>query len=135
VLPFEPEDVFTLSRSVDRVLNHCRDLVNESEVMDVAPDAGITEMAGALVGALNQIERAFAALGEDTDRATNAADAAIREERRLAHAYYNGMGALLDLDDMRQRIGRRELYRRCYWIGVVVVEIADRVVYAIVKQT
>lgn len=135
VLPFEPEDVFTLSRSVDLTLNYCRDLVNESEVMEVRPDEGIAEMASALVASLDQIDRAFEALGEDPDVATAAADAAIKEERRMAHAYYSGMGALLELEDMRQRIGRRELYRRCLRIGEVVVEIGDRVVYAVVKQT
>ena len=135
VLPLEPEDVFTLSRSVDLTLNYCRDLVNESEVMEVRPDEGIAEMASALVASLGHLDRAFEALGADPDLATAAADAAIKEERRMAHAYYSGMGALLELEDMRQRIGRRELYRRCLRIGEVVVEIADRVVYAVVKQT
>jgi uncharacterized protein Yka (UPF0111/DUF47 family) len=135
VLPLEPEDVFTLSRSVDLTLNYCRDLVNESEVMEVRPDEGIAEMASALVASLGHIDRAFEALGADPDLATEAADAAIKEERRMAHAYYSGMGALLELEDMRQRIGRRELYRRCFRIGEVVVEIGDRVVYAVVKQT
>lgn len=135
VLPLEPEDVFTLSRSVDLTLNYCRDLVNESEVMEVRPDEGIAEMASALVASLGHIDRAFEALGADPDLATEASDAAIKEERRMAHAYYSGMGALLELEDMRQRIGRRELYRRCFRIGEVVVEIGDRVVYAVVKQT
>jgi uncharacterized protein Yka (UPF0111/DUF47 family) len=135
VLPLEPEDVFTLSRSVDLTLNYCRDLVSESEVMKVGPDEGIAEMASALVASLGHIDRAFEALGVDPDLATAAADAAIKEERRMAHAYYSGMGALLELEDMRQRIGRRELYRRCFRIGEVVVEIGDRVVYAVVKQT
>jgi uncharacterized protein Yka (UPF0111/DUF47 family) len=135
VLPLEPEDAFTLSRSVDLTLNYCRDLVNESEVMDVRPDEGIAEMASGLVASLRHIDQAFEALGSDPDLATAAADAAIKEERRMAHAYYSGMGALLELEDMRERIGRRELYRRCLRIGEVVVEIADRVVYAIVKQT
>jgi hypothetical protein len=135
VLPLEPEDLFTLSRAVDQILNLCRDLVNESEVMEVGPDAGIAEMTAALGGALRHIDAAFEALGSDPDLATAAADAAIREEKRLAIAYYTGMGVLLGLEDMRQRIGRRELYRRCFRIGEVVVEVGDRVVYAVVKQT
>jgi hypothetical protein len=135
VLPLEPEDLFTLSRAVDQILNLCRDLVNESEVLQVGPDAGIAAMTEALGGALRHIDAAFEALGSDPDRATAAADRAIREEKRLAVAYYSGMGALLEVEDMRQRIGRRELYRRCFSIGEIVVEVGDRVVYAVVKQT
>jgi hypothetical protein len=45
------------------------------------------------------------------------------------------MGGLLEVQDMRERISRRELYRRCSRIGETVVEVAERVVYAIVKQS
>ena len=36
---------------------------------------------------------------------------------------------------MRERIARRELYRRCSRIGEVVIDVAERVVYAVVKQS
>jgi hypothetical protein len=52
----------------------------------------------------------------------------------VAKAYYQGMAALLEVDDMRERISRRELYRRCARIGEGVVDVAERVQYAIVKQ-
>lgn len=136
VLPLEPEDVFTLSRGIDRILNYARDLVNESEVMDVGPNAGMEEMAGHLVEAVREIDRAVAALGKDGSRSpTEAADAALATERRLARAYYRGMAGLLEEEDMRLRIGRRELYRRFMHVGDEVVDVAERVIYAVVKQT
>ena len=67
--------------------------------------------------------------------ATAAADAAIAAERQLEHVYYEGMAALLQVGDKHERIARRELYRRCSRIGETVVEVAERVVYAVVKQT
>jgi hypothetical protein len=66
--------------------------------------------------------------------ATEAADEAIEAERRLEHAYYRGMGALLELEDRNERIARRELYRRCARIGEIVIDVAERVEYAVVKQ-
>jgi hypothetical protein len=36
---------------------------------------------------------------------------------------------------MRERISRRELYRRCSRIGETVVEVSERIVYAVVKET
>jgi hypothetical protein len=45
------------------------------------------------------------------------------------------MGGLLDVEDRSERIARRELYRRCARIGETVVEVAERVVYAVVKQS
>ena len=45
------------------------------------------------------------------------------------------MAALLELDDRSQRISRRELYRRCERIGEAVIDVAERDVYAVVKQS
>ena len=59
VTPMEPEDVFALSRGIDRILDYARDLVTESEVMDSAPDEVIAEMAGHLGEALRHIDQAL----------------------------------------------------------------------------
>ena len=135
VTPLEPEDVFALSRGVDRILNSARDLVKESEAMDCPPDAGIAEMARLLGAALRHIDDAIARLGSDGDAAAASADAAITTERQLQRAYYEGMAGLLEVGDRSERIARRELYRRCSRIGETVVEVAERVVYAVVKQS
>jgi len=135
VMPLEPEDVFALSRGVDWILNYARDLVSESEAMACPPDAGITEMAALLTEAVRDIDEALTHLGSDDDKATQAANAAIKAERRLERSYYRGMAALLDVDDRSERIARRELYRRCSRIGEMVIDVAERVVYAVVKQS
>ena len=134
VTPMEPEDVFALSRGIDRILDYTRDLVIESEVMECAPDGVIADMARHLGEAIRDIDRALAHLGSDENAATEAADAAIKAERRLEHAYYNGMGTQLGVADRSERIARRELYRHCARIGELVIDVAERVVYAVVKQ-
>ena len=96
VTPLKPEDVFALSRGVDRILNSARDLVKESEAMDCPPDAGIAEMARLLGVALQHIDDAIARLGSDGDEAAASADAAITTERQLQSAYYKGMAGLLE---------------------------------------
>jgi uncharacterized protein Yka (UPF0111/DUF47 family) len=134
VTPLEPEDAFALSRSIDRILGYALDMVGESEVMASPPDPGIAEMARLLSEAVRHIDDAIARLRSDPDAASDAADAALDAERRVAHAYYRGMAALLELESTRERISRRELYRRCARIGEVVVDVAERIQYAIVKQ-
>jgi uncharacterized protein Yka (UPF0111/DUF47 family) len=135
VTPMEPEDVFALSRGVDRLLNYARDLLNESEAMACPPDARIAAMAALVAGALRHVDAAVSALGSDGDAATEAADAAIREVRRLEQAYYEGMAALLEVGDRNERIARRELYRSCTRLGETVVDVAERVVYAVMKES
>ena len=135
VTPLEPEDLYALSRGVDWILNYCRDLVRESEVMACLPDARIAEMAVLLGEALTHIDHAIACIESDPDDATAAADAAIKVEQRLEHSYYQGMAALLEVDDRTERIARRELYRRCARIGETLVDVAERIAYAVIKQS
>lgn len=135
VTPLEPEDVFALSRAIDRVLNEARGVISESEAMACPPDVGVAAMARLLGEALGQLDVAIERLGSDPDAVTAAADAAIAAERELEEAYYRGMAALLTVQDRTERVARRELYRRCAHIGETVMEAAERVVYAVVKQT
>jgi uncharacterized protein Yka (UPF0111/DUF47 family) len=135
VTPLEPEDAFALSRGIDRLLNLARDLVNESEAMACPPDRRIAEMAALVRAALTHVAAAVDALARDPDRATETADAAIREIRRLERAYYEGMAALLRVGDRNERIARRELYRSCARLGETVVDVAERVIYAVMKES
>ncbi len=136
VTPLEPEDVFALSRGIDWILDYARDLVTEAEVMQCPPDEAIADMARLLADAVSAIDRGLLALGTaDEASATEAADAAIAAERALERRYYEGMGTLLDLHGRSERIARRELYRRCARIGEVVIDVAERVIYAVVKQS
>ena len=133
IIPLEPEDVFALSSGIDWILDLSVDVVSESEVMAAGPDAGIAEMANGLAEAMRRIDSAVELLGSDRAKATEAADSALAAERELEQAYYRGMGALLEVSDMRERISRRELYRRCGRIGEVVINVAERVIYAVMK--
>lgn len=135
VTPLEPEDLFALSRGADRVLNYARDLVNESEVMDCGPDAGIAEMATLLCESVRHVDEAIARVESDGDEASREADAALAVQHHLDDAYYRGMAALLELDDRTGRIALRELYRRCARIGETVADVAEQVIYAVVKQS
>ena len=135
VTPVAPEDLFALSRGIDWILNYARDLIEEAEAMDCAPDADIAEMAGLLCQAARKIDDAIGHLDSDPDRAATAADAAIKAERELEYVYYQGMAGLLEVTDMRERISRRELYRSCSRIGEPVIDVAERIAYAVVKES
>jgi uncharacterized protein Yka (UPF0111/DUF47 family) len=135
VTPLEPEDVFALSRGIDWILDYARDLCSESDVLACPPDAVIAEMAVELGEAVRAIDQALTHVGSDADGATVAADQAIKAERQLEQTYYRGMGALLEVESRTERIARRELYRHCTRIGEMVIDVAERVVYAVVKQS
>lgn len=134
VTPLEPEDLYALSRGLDWLVDFAKDAVSESEVMACPPDEALATMASSLADTVRSIDRAIGGLGRKSD-AGEAALAAIRSERELEAAYELAMAALLELDDLRQVMARRELYRRCARIGEAAVDVAERVMYAVVKQS
>lgn len=135
ILQMEPEDLFTLSRGIDWILDHAVDLIEEAQAMGLSPDAGLAVMANLLLEATRQIDDAIAGLGSDDEAATAAADDAIKTARRLEHVYYAETAKLLEVAGTRERISHRELYRRCDRLSEVVIDVAERVVYAVVKES
>jgi uncharacterized protein Yka (UPF0111/DUF47 family) len=135
VTPLEPEDVFALSRGIDWILNHAKDAVGESEVMACPPDETVAAMAAQLLVATRALDDAVRAVGRRGADPTGAAEAAVKEERRLEKIYRAGMAALLDLDDPHAITARRELYRRCSRIGENVDDVAELIIYAVVRET
>ena len=136
--PLEPEDLFQLSRDLDKVINGAKDTVRESEAMQFPPDAASAEMATLLSEGVDHLRDAFERLDGRRDRhglATEAADAAVKSQRQLERVYRRAMGELLDVNDIRMVLGSRELYRRMTAMSDDVVSVADRIWYSRVKES
>jgi uncharacterized protein Yka (UPF0111/DUF47 family) len=136
--PLEPEDLFQLSRDLDKVINGAKDTVRESEAMQFPPDAAASEMAVLLAEGVVHIRDAFDRLDDPRDRqglATESADAAVKSQRQLERVYRRAMGELLEVNDIRVVLGSRELYRRMTTMSDDVVSVADRIWYSRVKES
>jgi uncharacterized protein len=136
--PLEPEDIFELSRGLDRVLNNAKNAVREAEVMQTAPDGAIAEMAAELADGVAHLSDAFAALGRGRDRtalATEAATRAAKSQSRLEHVYRRAMSGLVTVDDLREVAAKRELYRRLARTSDDLREVAERVWYSVLKAS
>ncbi len=138
ITPIGAEDLFVMSGRLDAVLNGAKDAVRESDVMAVPPDPTVAGMAAHLAEGVRQLAEAFDRLGSkdngDGEAATDAADKAVKAQRQLERVYRQGMSALLEVSDLREVMGRRELYRRFARIGDDITEVAERVWYAAVKE-
>jgi uncharacterized protein Yka (UPF0111/DUF47 family) len=132
--PIDAEDLYSLSSDLDEVLNAAKNLVRELDVMKLTPDAATHEMTLLLGEATQHLADAFARLGKEEGDATECADAAIKSTRRVEHVYRSAMSALLEVDDLREVMGRREVYRRLSRISDNVRTVAERVWYAVMKE-
>lgn len=136
--PLEPEDLFQLSRDLDKVMNGAKDTVRESEAMQFPPDEASKEMAALLAEGVDHLKEAFSRLDGRKDKkglATEAADAAVKSQRKLERVYRKAMSDLLEVTDVRVVVASRELYRRMTSMSDDIVSVADRVWYSRVKES
>ncbi len=135
--PLEPEDLFTLSQGIDVVLESAKNTVREAQLMGTQPDQAMIDMTAELMAGAGRLAEAFAALGDRDSAATamEAADRAIHSKHRVEHVYRRAMSALVDLEDIGEVTARRELYRRLVRTGDHLVAVAERVWYAVLKQS
>jgi uncharacterized protein Yka (UPF0111/DUF47 family) len=137
--PIDAEDLYVMSERLDAVLNGAKDAVREAEVMAVEPDQAVAAMAALLADGVGHLAKAFQRLDPDSRSnseasATDAADAAVKTQRQLERVYRQAASALLEVQDLREVMGRRELYRRVSQISETLIEAADRVWYSTVKK-
>lgn len=140
VAPLGPEDIFELSERLDVVLNAAKNVVREAEVLAMPPNDAMAEMAEAACQGVHHLVTAFPHLRspeskDEASQATHAADAAIHQQRTLERVYRRAMSALLEVDEFREVVGRRELYRRYARMGDAIEAVADRIWYAVVKSS
>lgn len=132
--PLDPEDIYELSERTDSVMNAAKNIVREAEVLAAAPDEHMATMAAAVRDGQAHLCTAIGALGHDDDEATRASDDAVTCCRDVEHVYRAAMSDLLALEDLREVIARRELYRRFSRTADAVELVAERVWYAVVKS-
>ena len=132
--PLEPEDLFDLSRGLDDVLNGAKNAVREAEALAMAPDAAMARMCDEVAEGVRHLGAVLQALGEDPGTADTEAAAAIKAQRNLERTYRAAMSQVIEQDDLREILARQELYRRLTRISDAVVGVADRVMYATVRE-
>jgi uncharacterized protein Yka (UPF0111/DUF47 family) len=132
--PLDPEDLYALSHDLDEVLNAAKNTVREAEILRLAPDHPMAEMAQAIADGVTHLQVAYHALGKHRDAAQPAAQAAIKRQRSLERTYRNAMSQLLDGQELHTVLGYQELYRRLNAISDQVRRVAERVEYVVVKE-
>lgn len=141
--PLDAEDLYALSERLDAALNQAKDTVREAEVMAMLPGEAEHRMAELLAEGTRLLLTAFEGLAQVgggpgstpvPQKATDAADAAVKCQRKLERVYRSSMQALIDEEDLRELTGRREIYRRLSRVSDTLVEVAERVWYAAVKE-
>ena len=108
--PFDRQDLYSLSRQMDYILNYASETAREMYAFGVGPDPAIEQMGGLLLEGTEGVVEVLRVM--TTDEAEVAT--AIRRIRAILHAledaYIDGLSILFQESDAMNALRRREVY-------------------------
>ena len=115
VTPFDREDIFALSLTVDDMLDYAESTVDELVMLKVPPNPYLERMITLLTDAAMEIYRGVLRLEDHPNVANDHAVRAKALENRVESVYREALADLFkdpkDLDDVMEILKLREIYR------------------------
>ncbi len=115
VTPFDREDLFTLSRTLDDVLDYAYSTVGEMEILQIKPNSYLQRMASILREAVEELDLGITYLVSYPHLALQHASKAKSLENQMEKVYREALADLFkgpkDLDHVMEILKMREIYR------------------------
>ena len=115
ITPFDREDIFLLSRTIDDVLDYAYSTVSEMEILKVEPTAFMQSMASILRDAAYELLMAVDRLENHPGVANDHAQRAKALENRVEEVYREALADLFggaeDIQHVIKMLKSREVYR------------------------
>lgn len=115
VTPFDREDIYALSLTIDDMLDYANTTVDEMVMLKVHPNIYLERMVSLLTDAAMEIYRGVIRLEDHPNVANDHAVRAKALENRVEHVYREALAELFDtpkdLDGVMEILKLREIYR------------------------
>lgn len=115
VTPFDREDIFVLSRTLDDVLDYAYSTVGEMEILNLKPNSHLKRMASILREATEEIDLGITHMMSYPHLALEHASKAKSLENQMEKVYREALADLFkgpkDLDHVMEILKMREIYR------------------------
>lgn len=139
ITPFDREDIFTLSRTIDDVLDYAYSTVDEMEILKVKPTKYIQRIASLLKDAAYEIQQGVLRLENHPGVATEHAQRAKALENRVEQVYREAIAKLFsgpeNIEHVVEMLKMREVYRHLSNAADRGDEAANVIADIVVKRT
>ncbi len=139
ITPFDREDIFALSRTIDDVLDYAYSTVTEMEILKVKPTSFMHRIASILRDAAYELLQAVDRLEEHPGVANEHAQRAKALENRVEEVYREALADLFtgaeDIKHVMKMLKSREVYRHLSNAADRGDEAANVIADIVVKKT
>lgn len=135
ITPLEREDIFSLSRAIDDILDLAKSAVEEFQIYKLTANDDIAAMLGKIQEGVCSLNESISFLKEHPSIAVEKASAAKDMTDDLEILYYQALARLCEGDDVKYMFKMREIYKHIYSLSSRVDEAANILLDIIVKTT
>lgn len=136
VTPFDREDIYELSSTMDEVINAAKAIVREMEAMKVSPQGTrLLEMAEMLVESTLMMKTSVHSLRKNLREAGEQALQLKKTDSRFGKIYRPAMNELLELDDFKTIFRVKEVYKVMITCAERIDRVGEVLLHAIVKMS
>jgi predicted phosphate transport protein (TIGR00153 family) len=111
VTPFDRDDIFSLSRAIDDVMDYADRTVDEMEIYEVKPNSHVVDMIDILRKAARELSDAIRLIQKYPNIALEHATKAKAAENEMENAYHRALAQLFKGTDTVYMLKMREIYR------------------------
>ncbi|HII76682.1 MAG TPA: DUF47 family protein [Methanolinea sp.] len=130
--PFDRQDIYSLSRQMDYIVNYSYETAREIYAFEVHPDDAILGMAQALLQGTKCTAAGVRAMGRDKKRVEELIRSARSAMRMIDDIYIQSMASLLRTDNPMDAIRKREVYHHLRDAGRALRTTVDILHHAVV---
>ncbi|MFA6002752.1 MAG: DUF47 family protein [Elusimicrobiota bacterium] len=135
VTPFDREDIYGLSGAIDDMIDYAKSTVEEMNLFEVKSNEHLKLMAEGLREAAEEIAAAIPLIMTHPSVCQQHVVRAKRAENFVEHRYREGLAELFKLDDVKEILKLREVYRHLSNAADRGDEAADIIGDIVVKMT
>ncbi len=130
--PFDRQDIYSLSRQMDYIVNYSYETAREIYAFGVHPDDAVLGMAEALFKGTKCTAAGVRAMGRDKKRVEELIHSARSAMRTIDDIYIQSMAKILRTDDPMDAIRKREVYHHLRDAGRALRTTVDILHHAVV---
>ncbi|MDO8990274.1 MAG: DUF47 family protein [Sideroxyarcus sp.] len=131
--PIDREDIYRSIIALDEIVMYCKTTVHEMDVLGVAPDDFMRNVAHCLKEGVDALTKGFAKLGTNPASAAQDANEARTAERHAEKLYRVALPILFEGCDYINMFKRREIYRHLTNAAEHMAQCANRLHDIVVK--
>jgi len=136
VTPFDREDIYELSTTMDEVINSAKAVVREMEAMEIISEGThLVELADVLVEGTTCVRNSIHALRKDLRSAGDEAIQSRKTDTRAAKIYRLAIQELLREDDFKKIFRVKEVYKVMMEGAERIDRVGETLLHAIVKMS